>query len=880
MTCNEHLQIFIDCLLLEKIKKKVLLDALNYIISLNSKEINRNLLKVDELFCICVQKLNQDNIDEEIIEGIDCAFENIRYKDKKEEDINYIIVKFLSQVKELASDNDCPSDELMKNYENLCDNLDKMHEIFQIKKNGVLLFPIGKLLNFVIRSEDFISNGLNIVNINTILIALEIFKRNDGIVKKIDKIINKSNLECLKHLRNPNVKKVGGDNGWKDNFKKNGSLTLLIPHRDSFDIYVRHEKKEYFNAPLLNDFSLKEEINSRGEPIAYYCIISNEKTVKIENVENLLKTSNLLDLHKACKMIFFEKKMNVFLENSFIRVGSELKITNPFLINDRFIVLNGQSWIANASSLLKNVLKPFFLLRVGRGFDYIMLGSIFKLLEYDSKPIDDVFDLLKHPQKNLQESIIEAWLKKIDDSDDYVTNIKNLQNDYFESIRYAQRKSFILEKKFNDFLWLPYKFPSKIIKKHVEKMYELTDCKEVIKISSNENFEERIEYRDADGQTIVSSKISFSDNPEIVNREFYAIRDKETGNIEYKVDIDDLYHIKEKIDKDNLNFIDANIPYLIYSNQIEDVINLMKLQKNALIESSGCADFESVAYLRLLNHLLYCGFFYKEESEEKREEKCKRKWESFYSLITTHQCISFRNARNDISEYDKNNTLIVPKERRNTDNALVSIYDTYIHKSSKRVRDFFSRDIYWNKLSHKYCLETGEEIKKVVILFDTLQSGSSTECILNAYFDSSNDNEYKDKICKFYVDGKEITLKKVISNNRASLEVVSLYGSKEGKERIDAYIQSSKGPLKNAKEIICLHKITTKADAAFVKQIEDVYPKDDRDKEDDLPIKEGNSVIIREFNQPKRNMFPNKLLDPACVAAILVKKPEFKNNNR
>ena len=861
MKSKDRLQTLINCLLIESCGKNVLCEALEFIAGLNAKEIDRNLLKIDELFFICAQKLNHESInDREVVDKIENAFENIRYIDKKNDDVNCITINFLSQIKDITLNDYNPTSKIMACYEKICDNLDKIHFLFQIKKDGKLLFPIGKLLNYVISDEKFFSENLDIISLNTLLLALEIFDSKASIRKKIDIIIDKCSLECLKFLQNTEVKKVGGDYGWKENFKKNGSLTLLIPYNGSFKVYVRHEKREYFDKPVLDDLSLKQELNSRKSVIAYYYIWEPSKRIEIENIQNLIKTSDILLLQNLCRILFEEEKMNVFLENSFIKMGSEIRTTNFFVGNDKYIISEKQCFKADREKLIKYFLKPYSLLRIGHNFDFVLLGAIFKLFGYNSTQLDDVFKVLISKPENIQDCILKVWIENESD----VNKIKDLQNDYFESIRYALKKRTILEQSFEDILWLPYKFPLEAIELYAEKKFGVNLGKKIIRISVMDGFED-VEYKTQDGKIIDSKAIIFKDCEKITAGDFFVVCEEGVHKFNFDSSVDILCKLKERIEDENEKLISLKLFESIEESQIKNVIDKMKLQQDALIANTGYSDFESIAYLRLLNHLLYCNI------------PRGREWMCFYELLDQHQTISFTSLSHDISEYNRSGVFIVPKECRNTDNAMVSILDKYGRNEARRNRDYFNRNISFNKLLKKYCLEGSEVITKVVILFDTLQSGTSTIDILKAYFDKTTDSKSTEKICKFY-DRTEITLDKIIKKNNASLEILSLYGSKEGKEKVDAYIKSSKNTLKQAKEILVKHKIKNKANKAFIEKMEKLYPKEDRDDSDDLPIEEGKYLIIREFNQPKRNMFPNKLLDPACIASIFVKKPEFEAN--
>ena len=77
--------------------------------------------------------------------------------------------------------------------------------------------------------------------------------------------------------------------------------------------------------------------------------------------------------------------------------------------------------------------------------------------------------------------------------------------------------------------------------------------------------------------------------------------------------------------------------------------------------------------------------------------------------------------------------------------------------------------------------------------------------------------------------------------------------------------------LKNA-EIKYLQNIdVSPVDERFCSNIKEIYEFSD---ERDIP-KPGFYPIIREFNQPKKNIFPSELLNPDNIASLFVNKPEL-----
>ena len=144
-----------------------------------------------------------------------------------------------------------------------------------------------------------------------------------------------------------------------------------------------------------------------------------------------------------------------------------------------------------------------------------------------------------------------------------------------------------------------------------------------------------------------------------------------------------------------------------------------------------------------------------EETEKLLNSFDKNKWNIFYKSLEKHQIVSYFEAiENNSFYFDEEDTLYVPKEDRSQCGTLSEIND-YIRDKTRR-----DLGLYINQLKINdglYCLDD-TEIKKIVFVFDTLQSGTSTKDYLNLFF--YPDENSKKKNPKYYCEEKEISLKK------------------------------------------------------------------------------------------------------------------------
>lgn len=849
MDTINQLQECIDYLMLPEAQNKTeyskkIIQSLDYIGKLNTNEISPNIRKIAELFFLCIQKLHEKSVDSPFSERITTAFENIRNYNGDINDSYVSTIHFLSQIYHNNKTFEY-SNEMKASFSALYDKLDKIRFIFGIRKDDTLVFPIGKLLDIVINDDTFFNGPLDIDSICTLLLALEIFDMNDYTCerKKIDNLITKHNLKCLEYLKSPTTLKVGGDSCWKENFQQNSSLTLFVRNGDSYSIYIRHPKKNYFDKSLQN-VQIEEEINSKKEAFAYFCLIPLCRNETPCSFNDLMHTEDLTCVENICKTLFVENKRNVFLENSFIKTNGEIKTSNPFVANDYKIVLNENTAYKSDNKSLLKTLKSYSLCKIGEKFDFVLMSSIFLLLSEDSSPISKIFGLLKEDSDNLQSSVITEWFNSIDD---LPGQINTMQTNYFDSIKYAKSRSGIEGKSFKDIKWLPYKFPEEIIPNYIHKNKSIS-CNSIVKIKKFESFED-VFYKDEKDNDILVNEIFFPENESITGVNFYAY--KTNDGYRYDSEIDRLWKIQNKIQDDNNGFIEAKDLSSIDNIELGEVISTIKLHEKALCENI-CDDFDAVAHFRLLNHLLFCNI------------PQKNNWSSFYNLFKGHEVLRFDKLKSFVPELDNEQSLIIPKENSNTDNILVSILNNYGRFEGFRNRDIFNRRLILDKECDAYCIEPGKRIEEVVILFDTLQRGSSTKDVLEAYLGGKNENG---RICKILCENKPLSITEIVNKNKIPLKIKFIYGTAFGEEEIKKFLKERKFSPTVQKTTI-VNRISKIADDLFIGTAKDLYG--------NINIQKDYYPIIREFNQPKKNVFSDNLLKPTCIAAIFVKKKELE----
>lgn len=860
---EEKMKELVQCLNLPGNKQETLLEALNFLKNLNTDEIAANSEWVATLFCTTICNCTEEMVNESAIAKLILeSYNNIKDLEGKYEEkvsVEIIIMRFLKRLNDMSGMTGGEltpiDDDMQQQFNVLCGKLEEMKIIFKLEDEKMTVFPIGKLLAVVI-GKDYVFEKLDEVTLNTFLLALEIFDADKYIVEKnkLDEIIDQCNLKCLKYLANQSTLRIGGE-VWKENFKRNGVLILGNVARGT--IYIRHPAKSYFSSLEGEERNkLESEKNTDSRDIAYFYEYSYNPTATFMSMKNIL-TSNDSDLQiAAIKEVYNHKLYNVFFDKAFIRVGNTVRAINPFAINDTVLVFeNGEIRDANIANVTEYAMKPFYLIKIiGKGLDYVILGSICKLLGICNIQIDKIMDELNAVPENYQDNLIAIWSKY---TADFYENVLEFQKEYFEDVRYIKKRKDIFQKRICDICWLPVKLSIQFLE---NKLLEL--CGERIKghgeyilLEKSEDFEGNIFYKNVQDNTEIALDSIIEDGEEDWKKEsFFAIKYQDKYIV--SSEIDSYIKLIRKIEEGNkdLNAIETFASHT--ETQIQIVLEAMKLQEGALTDIENCvAGFDEIARLRIMHHIL-CNKILTDD-----------RWKNFIDIINAHQQLKYSY----IKDLDvlKEGVLIVPKERQESDSVMTSIINVYCKKNATRNHDVYFNEIGENDEGYTYM---GKKIEKIIFLFDTIQSGTSTVRNLRFYFedyDKSVLDGVKNQHIVYYYNHVEIRLETIIEKNNPSVEIVALYGSKEGITKVEQYLNDN--VYINNKKAICRKGINRIADKDFVDKAREIY-------DGACTIEENDFPIIREFNQPKKNVFPKDNLMSENIASIFVKKKEHPNN--
>lgn len=859
---QEKTQEFVQCLNLPGNKEKVILESLDFLKNLNTDDISVNSYWVAILFCTIMCNCTDEMINElSMVQLILESYDNIKDLDDGNEghsSVEITIMKFLKRLNNLSGmtgGDIAPIDEEMQMQFNLlCSKLEEMKIIFKLQHNGIEIFPIGKLLAVVIGSE-YIFEKLDEVTLNTFLLALEIFDTETYAAEKdkLDKIIDECNLKCLEYLSDQSTLRIGGS-AWKENFKRNG--VLILGNVTQGMIYIRHPEKVYFSSLKGEKRNkLDSEKNSEHRDIAYFYEDSYDFAAEFMSIRDIMTSGNPNLQIAAIREIYNNKSYNVFFDKAFIKVGDNVQVVNQFTAEDTILIFeNGEIRDANVSNITEYAMKPFSLIKIiGEGLDYVILGSICKLLRICNVQIDSIMNELKNVHKNYQDNLIVIWSKY---TTDFYKSVLELQKEYFEDVLYIKKRKTILQKGISDISWIPVKLPIQFLE---NKLLEL--CGETIKdriekvlLEKDEDFEGNVVYRDIKNNIEIPSEFLVMKQDDDLKKDiFFSIKYQDRYFVSNE--IDSYIKIMRKIEDDNKELNVVEDFALHTESQIQLVLDAMKLQEEELNDIDNCiVSFNDIAKLRIIHHIL-CNKILTDE-----------RWGNFIGIINAHQQLKYDFIKN--LEVLKGNVLIVPKEKQESDSVMTSIINRYCKRRAIRNHDAYLDEIGENQEGYTYM---GQKIEKIIFLFDTIQSGTSTIRNLQFYFeyyDKTTLGNVKNQHVVYYYRGKEIKLETIIEKNHPTVEIVALYGSKVGIINVEQYLESNVHI--NNKKVICMKEITRIADKDFMDKVQQVYNKNYTIEENDFPV-------IREFNQPKKNAFPKDNLAGDNIASIFVKKKEHSN---
>lgn len=866
---NELNQIF-ESLSLPIADDDKLIELIEDFSKLNTLEIdNCKEIAIDVFYQISSLIKDEQLKNDYLIKAYKKSFENIVniVNEETENSSRFLVFSFLKDLyNNILEQNNSLFDKMLQDMDAICSELETIRYVFRIQNDdGSLYFPISELLFHVLLNDDYHNDVWDDKLIYKLRIALEIFKTNKFKDKKkiMDQMSDDYNIKLIDYMSDIKNSFLGEDEEWKLNLKHNKVICII---RNEREIYIRHPDKSYFDKKILDKYhiaNVQKEINNNGKAIAYFVEFQLSDAVKFISTDEILKGDDLKSKLDLTFMLLQQNEKNIFLNNSLYIDNGEVKLINPFCVNDNYLINTKRASRVNSNNsntVIENILKKYYqnMLRE-KGLDFVLYGSLVELLLINNNCKKDAFmnfenDCVNHYQNGL----ILTWLKSIPTTE-RISALSEFISTFTKDTDYVNN-DYNLD--IANLKWLAFELPCQEILSCIlnddDKEIVLNSTKDIIKRRKNRNI-----YVDSNNEEIDENKIIKNDLDEgdcLHYQGNYYLNDRLQKGLKIRDLIrdinDNLNPYKEFIDPTNIK-----LPTLI--------VDKIKLQDNILLSLDGveCND-KSNHYIRILNHL----FIY---------DITVKKQENFMKLISYHKVTNFKEACAQVKSMLKPNFLFIPKEKYSTDNTLTRIYENYLREEKFREHSLYLHELAFYK--GKYCIEK-KEIKKICFIFDTVLSGKQTVDNLKNYFSEAGKTK-DDRSNKYYCERKEIPIKDIMyQNNIDSVTCVFLNYAHIDKPNIDVNNDNNKkdnswqGKVNDffksidvKYEIEKIHEIDFgNNNAQIFKLAKQLYGKIEIDED------KAFFPLIREFNMPKKAVFPKKCMkDPRLISCLFGLKKEM-----
>ena len=901
-------------------EKKIISGTIEELKSCTPQELSNHRLLAAAVYYHLLQycqSMYEGHVPEDIIKELLCTFENIEQisveaTEEERKDSSLITVWFLHELKARRETGDVwkIEDEMLRgSVQVLLQELDSIYFVFDIKEEGQHIFPIHNMVAKVVEKPEFvdINNPLGIYHIHILQLAVRLFTNIDDKPEILRTLVDQCNLRFIDYLS------ASGyiiDTLDLLNYQKNGVMIFYDGMKNK--VLVRHKSKGYFEGQPLWEFegmTVEEEQDHQKNRIGFFVEYNLDRSDSLTDYSEVLKTET--GREAFLKLVFGREIYNILFEHSIIeKADGTLLPINPYCYNDVTIVkgrLRDKNGKIYDKEHFPDALHRYrsAALKVSRNcvMNRVSFGLAVLLLQKENTGVDELRLNEFTDDDWYQSQTLQNWIERCHDPIEALTFIVGQwqrENDYC-ALPYKRRPNS-KEKNIEDHEIGPLDFYP--IKSENSWMYHVVGCENpeewyVLRGRVQENIEGDFILvvdlvSDVVGQRFsqktrmlqFSVKVEFLEDPEGVleniwgsGEEYYFLyNSKEQRGVVCDQTLLKALSAFERIqDKNHLTLETVSE---ISRTQYREITAMMQLQKGALEEVGKryFCDFDAQVYYRLVHNLLW-------------SEIDKEKIGSYLKVFMNHQKLGFAEISLDEKFARKDaNTLYVPKDGRESDSVLTSIYEIYLKTRSARE----TNDMY------KYILELKEDgyyygdnrIENIVFLCDNFECGMATIRMLKAYLNIGVTDEGVDEKRKieqvrasrqkYYLkeansfDGrddlsttqehlKEVSLTGVIEKNACTIEIHGYYGTERGKEAIEDFLK--KQYIKPA--VVTYEKEITKHASQIIDEVKNIWPRSNP--------RDNVYTVVREFNMTKMNVFPKKMLKgPEKAICMFVIKDEIK----
>lgn len=913
----KKLKTYLQALQAGKHEEKIILGAIEQLKSCNLQELSEYRILIAEVYCRLLQycqTMYEADVPEHIVANLLEVFADIEQigreaTEEEKKDSNLITVWFLHELKVHKESGDVwniDDEMLRKVVQVLLKELDSIYFIFEIKENGQYVFPIHEMIATVVKEPGFvdINNPLGIYHIHILQLAVRLFTDNTDKQKILQTLVEQCKLKFINYLH-PSGCII--DTPELLNYQENG--VMIFCDKETNKVLIRNKNKDYFSVlPMwkIKEMKVEEERDYRNNIIGFFVEYDLDEGDLLIDYSDVLKDES--GREAFLRLVFDRKIYNILFEDSIIKCADgTFQPVNPFCYNDAVVVKgkfrdkNGKCYdkehFLDALSRYRNsalrISSKCIMNRVSFGLAVLLLQKentgmdAFRLNEF----VDDEW---------YQNQLLKNWTKSCSDPIEaltFITTQWQRENDY--CIRTSNNGKKSKEKNIEDHEIEALDFYP--LKSEIDWMYSMLGCENpknsyVLHGKVREDDEGNFilgadlvydvcgkKFSQDTRQATLSVEVENMKDPEGLldniwgsGEEYYFLYDsRKQKGIVYDQSLLKMLSALERIQEKNQ--LTLEMASKINPMQYKDIVAMMYLQKDALCEGNEniFCDFDSQVYYRLIHNLLWA-------------KGNKDNISSYLRIFEHHQRLGFQDIGKDEKFMRKDeHTLYIPKDSRESDSVLVSIYNKYLR--TKSVRE--TNDLYdpWIELREDGYYHNGVYIENVVFLCDNFEVGNATIRMLKAYLniDITGEKEEekrrvesaKSRCQKYYLKRDipstgldimsqtaqhltKVTIGDIIVKNSCNIEVHSYYGTETGKNAIESFFQ--KQCIKNA-VVTYEHEILNHS-SQIVNYTQCIWP----------GAPNNVYTVVREFNMTKRNVFPEAMLNnPKKAICMFVKKREI-----
>ena len=910
-------EIYLQALQAGTHEKTIILGTIEELKSCTPQELSDNRLLVAALYCQLLQYcqfMYEGNVPGDIIEELLCTFESIEQigveaTEEERNDSSLITVWFLHELKVHRNTGDVWKIEdmlLRESVQVLIQELDSIYFVFDIKEGEQYVFPIHNMIEKVVEKPEFvdINNPLGIYHIHILQLAVRLFINNDDKQQILRTLVEQCNLKFIDYL---NTSGYIIDTLDLLNYQKNGVMIFYDGMRNK--ILVRHKNRSYFEGePLwkIEGMAIEEEQDYHKNKIGFFVEYNLDKSDSLKDYSELLKDE--LGREAFLKLVFNRNSYNVLFEHSIIeKADGSLLPVNPYCYNDTTIV---KGWLRDKAGRIYD--KEHFMnalcryrssaLKVSRNcvMNRVSFGLAILLLQWENIGVDELGLNEFNDNDWYQSQMLQNWTRHCHDPIEALTFIVGQwqrENDYC-AIPYKRQQNS-KEKNIEEHIIEPLDFYP--LKSENGWMYQIIGCDNpiewyVLHGKVQEDSEGSFilvvdlvsdvvgkKFSQNTGLSQLLIETDILDDPEGLLEDIWGSGDEyyllynsnEQSGVVCNQTLLKMLSAFEKTQ--NKNYLTLVTVSEISRTQYDEITAMMQLQRAALEEVGKryFCDFDSQVYYRLVHNLLW-------------SEIDKEKIESYLKIFMHHQKLGFSDINRDEKFIRKDvNTLYVPKDGRESDSVLASIYETYLKaRSVRETNDMYN---YMLELKGDGYYFNDNRINNIVFLCDNFEYGSATIRMLKAYLDldvaedaesekrkieqvRASRQKYFIKQNDLYVAQEqriEVPLESIIKKNNCTIEIHGYYGTEIGKRAVEEFLNEQHinvGAVSYERQII-------KQATQIMDEVKKVWPR--------FTPRENVYTVVREFNMPKMNVFPVAMLNnPERAICMFVKKNEIKKSQK